>query len=392
MSYNTDMDKKQRSSFKFVISSQYFLYFGVMGISLPYFNLYCYHLDFTGFQIGVLSALRSVVMVVFSLIWGRLADRFQARRPIFIACNFISAAIWIFFLFTTDFRTMLVIMTCYGIFHAPIISFMEAFAMDVLGREKKNYGSVRVWGTIAFIVVVTVLGKIIDLYSLKIILVLILGGSLLQAFFSLRIPNIKVAGRTSFSLIRTGDQGRKTKRHTIFFLFCAFLMLVSHGAYYGFFSIHLEGLGYGSTFIGVTWALASASEILTMINSDRIFRRFSIENVLIFSFMAAALRWTVLFLATSPALILISQMSHAFTYGTFHIASILYIDSLSADEAKTTGQALNNAVTYGLGMMVGFFLNGYLYELTGSSGLFLVSAFVAFAGGLLLSIFYWKDK
>ncbi|HHC24420.1 MAG TPA: MFS transporter, partial [Desulfobacterales bacterium] len=125
---------------------------------------------------------------------------------------------------------------------------------------------------------------------------------------------------------------------------------------------------------------------------DRIFRRFSIENVLIFSFMAAALRWTVLFLATSPALILISQISHAFTYGTFHIASILYIDSLTADEAKTTGQALNNAVTYGLGMMVGFFLNGYLYELTGSSGLFLVSAFVAFAGGLLLSIFYWKDK
>ena len=57
-------------------------------------------------------------------------------------------------------------------------------------------------------------------------------------------------------------------RHVFVFLFCAFLMLVSHGAYYGFFSIHLETLGYSKTFIGVSWALASAAEILVMINSN----------------------------------------------------------------------------------------------------------------------------
>ena len=58
---------------KFIISSQYFIYFGVLGIFLPYFNLYCYHLGFSGFQIGVLSALRSLVMVLFPLTeleWG----------------------------------------------------------------------------------------------------------------------------------------------------------------------------------------------------------------------------------------------------------------------------------------------------------------------------------
>ena len=129
------MDK--RRSFKFTISSQYFIYFGVLGIFLPYFNLYCYNLGFSGLQIGVLSGLRSVAMVIFPLIWGVLADRLNIRRPIYILCNFVSTAIWIMFLFTAEFWPMLIITAFYGMFYAPIISFLEAVTMDVLGAEKK---------------------------------------------------------------------------------------------------------------------------------------------------------------------------------------------------------------------------------------------------------------
>ncbi|WP_207683319.1 MFS transporter [Desulfonema magnum] len=381
------MDKNNKGAFKFIISSQYFLYFGVLGIFLPYFNLYCYHLGFSGFQIGVLSALRSAVMVLFSLIWGGLADRFQIRKPIYILCTFTSTLIWIFYLFTDNFYLMLIITVCYTIFYGPVISFMEAFSMDILGREKKSYGRVRAWGTIAFIMIVTVFGKIIDLYSVKIILLPIFIGSLAQALFALRIPNITMVRKNSFIA------GAKSlfKKRVVIFLICAFLMLMSHGTYYGFFSIHLETLGYGKVFIGMSWALASVAEIVVMISSDKIFRRFSIQNVLLFSFMVAALRWFLLCWAESPAVILISQILHAVTYGTFHIASILYIDLLSPDEAKTTGQVINNAVSYGLGMMAGFFFNGYLYEHLSSFVLFAISSLIALGGGVLLSAFYHKS-
>jgi MFS family permease len=93
------MHADKRSVSKFAIGSQYFLYFGVLGIFLPYFNLYCYHLGFSGLQIGVLSSLRSAALVVFPLIWGILADRLNLRKPIYIICNFISTAIWVFYLF-----------------------------------------------------------------------------------------------------------------------------------------------------------------------------------------------------------------------------------------------------------------------------------------------------
>ncbi len=374
------MDKNLKNSFKLIIGSQYFLYFSVMGIFLPYFNLYCYHLKFSGFQIGALSAIRSVGLILFSLGWGALADRFKIRRPIYISCNFISTAIWAFYFYTTDFWAMLVITVFYGIFYSPIISFLEAFTMDVLGTEKKSYGRLRAWGTIAFISTVIVLGRIIDLYSIEVILLLIFAVSIAQAVISTKIPDIQIKEQTSFSV----NVKVLLSPRFVVFLFCAFLMLVSHGTYYGFYSIHLENLGYGNTFIGISWALASIAEILVMLKSNSIFKRFSLDNVLVFSFLAAALRWLGLFFAVSPAALLLLQLFHAVTYGTFHVASILYIDSLTPDETKTLGQAVNNATTYGLGLMVGFFINGYLFEITGLFKLFMISSLIALSGGAFL--------
>jgi PPP family 3-phenylpropionic acid transporter len=161
-------------------------------------------------------------------------------------------------------------------------------------------------------------------------------------------------------------------------------MLVSHGAYYGFFSIHLENMGFGNMFIGFAWALASIAEITVMIGSRRLFARFPLENVLIFSFFAACARWILMYFAVSPAAVLFSQLLHAVTYGAFHMASILYMDRVSPAGAKTIGQALNNAVSFGMGMMIGVFVNGYFFDLMGSTPLFLGSAAVAAAGGLVL--------
>ena len=184
-----------------------------------------------------------------------------------------------------------------------------------------------------------------------------------------------------------GGQGEGIdRRRAAVFLFCGFLMLVSHGTYYAFFSIHLENLGLPSTFIGVAWAVAVAAEIIVMINSDRIFALLPLETVLLLSFAAAVLRWGLLYSCASPIVVLFSQMLHAGTYGTFHMASILYMDRLSPPQAKTLGQAANNAITYGLGLMVGFLLAGALFAPLGAPRLFLFSAVLALVAG---GVFRW---
>jgi PPP family 3-phenylpropionic acid transporter len=371
------MHGKQQRPLVRVIGPQYFLYFGVMGVFLPFFNLYCYHLGFSGFQIGVLAGIRSVALVAFPLFWGLVADRFHARRSIYIGCNLASSLVWALLLFTADFRAMAVIIALYGVFYAPIISFLEAFTMDALGDDKKSYGRLRAYGSISFILTVLVLGKILDITGVGIIVALILAGSLVQAAASLRIPDVQIKKR------KTDGAGIKVffRPKVLIFLTCAFLMLVSHGTYYGFFSIHLETLGLGKTFIGFSWALASTAEILVMIKSDKLFEKFSLERVLIFSFIIAAVRWSILFTTASAGIILLSQILHAVTYGTFHMASILYIDRLTPDASKTMGQAVNNAVTYGLGLVIGFLFSGVLYESLGAYNLFGISSLIALAAG-----------
>jgi PPP family 3-phenylpropionic acid transporter len=373
------MLREEKINHRWVLATQYFLYFGVMGMHLPFFNLYCYQLGFPGWQIGTLSASRSIVLIIFGIAWSILADRFQNRRAIYIGCNFFSAAVWALFLLTTDFRWMLAITLIYGIFFAPLISFLEAFAMDSLGRDKKRYGRMRLWGSLAFIAVVLALGRLIDLYSVKIILSLILAGSWVQALVSLGFPAKVPTARLNF---RSGLKKLLSKRVALFFA-CAFLMLVSHSAYYGFFSIHLNRLGYDNFFIGLCWTMAVGAEIVAMFFSERIFKRFDYEKVLLFSFVVAALRWSGLWAVQSAGGILALQLTHAITYGTFHMASILYIDALAPKETKTIAQATNNAVTYGLGLMVGFFVSGALYEQIGSPALFGVCGLVALLGGVL---------
>jgi len=286
---------KNRTGFKLILSTQYFVYFGTLGVFLPFFNLYCYKsLHFTGFEIGALSALKTLTTALFPMLWGALSDRFNARRPIFILCTFAATIIWTFFLFTTDFRMIFAIMAFYGLFQAPLIAFLESFSMDILGREKTGYGRLRVWGSISFILTVLVVGHIMDLAGVKIILVIILAGSALQSVLSLSLPE-------------TGAKKEKSTPsdiHTFLtlkmslFLAAAFLMLVSHGTYYGFFSIHLENLGFSRTFIGFAWALASIAEIGIMFFSTRIFARFSYERVLAASFIMATIRWMIMAGAT----------------------------------------------------------------------------------------------
>ena len=379
------MSDMGRNTFRIqvILGGQYFFFFGVMGLFLPFFNLYCYHLGFNGFQIGILSAVKTVIGVIFPLLWSVLADRRHNRKEIYIFCNIVSALLWGLFFMRVDFFSMVAIMIAYSIFYSPIIAFLETLTMGVLGQERDSYGHIRVWGSVAFILSVLVLGKLIDSYSVDMIIVLIFIGSLMQALLSPLIPSLS-AEETPRPSVKKGFFSPRM----IVFLVAAFLMLLSHGTYYGFFSIHLEKLGYGGLFIGTAWAVASLAEIVIMLKSRYIFKRFSFHTLLVCSMAVSACRWLIVFYAVSPAVILISQVLHAFTYGVFHIASILYIDSLSTEASKTFGQAVNNAVTYGLGMMVGFLVNGYFYDRLGA-GLFVFSSGCGVAA---LVIFYFFSR
>lgn len=367
---------------RLLVASQYFLYYATLGIYLPYFNLYCYHLGFSGAQIGLLSGVRSVALVIFPLLWSALADRRDIRRPVYLGCLVASTVIWGLLLGTTDFRWMLITVGAYAVFFAPLIAFLEAFAMEALAQDKAAYGRLRAWGSLSFILVVLGLGGLMDRRGLGLVVPLILAGSAFQTLGALGLP--RMAARPS----RPAGSGLRhlAARRPAIFLVAGFLMLFSHGTYYGFFSIHLEALGLGRSFIGLSWAAAVVAEIAVMVNSQRLFQRFSLEAVIVASFGAAVTRWLLLAATREPLAILLSQALHAVTYGCFHMASILYMDRLTPEAHKTVGQAVNNAMSYGLGLLAGFLVNGLLYDRVGAGVLFVMSALAALLGGALFAM------
>jgi len=379
------MKQTRFMTIKTILSTQYFLFFGVMGVYLPYFNLYCYHLQFTGFQIGVLSSIRSFLLIIMPLVWSFLADKWQTRKGLYVLFNIASVVFCYCFIIVNSFAWMMIIMIGYALFYAPIISFLEAITMDGMELNKSEYGKIRVWGSMSFILMVIGMGKWIETHPIQWVVWIIFWGSLLQAFASLWIPSCQTHLETMlFSRIKHLFRSR-----WIIFLVSGFFMLLSHATYYGFGSIHLEKLGFSSTYIGCFWALGSLSEIIVMVNSKRILHYFSIEKILRFSFFVAVIRWSILYATSSSIIILGTQLLHAFTYGAFHISSIIFIDQEAPKEAKTLGQAANNAMTYGLGLMIGFFINGYLFEHIGTMNAFGVSACFALTGGLIL-LFLWR--
>jgi PPP family 3-phenylpropionic acid transporter len=365
---------------RIVLSAQYVMCFGVMGVMLPYFNLYCYHIQLSGFQIGIIGASRSLIMILFGLLWGLLADHYQNRRFIYILCQFVYAGFCIFLLQANTFPGILLVIIVASIFYSPLISFMEAFTMDLIGNDKNAYGSIRLWGSIFFILMALLSGKLLNHFSHKIIIEMIVAGAFIQAFVSLSMPKTRGKKLHEKNISLTVFM----QSNVIVYLISAFTMLLAHGTYYAFSSIHLEQMGATSNEIAMYWALGSIAEIIVMMNARRIFNRFSVESVLVFSFAIAAMRWFLMFYTTSVLIAIMTQLFHAVTYGAFHIAGILYMDRCMPDETKTTGQAVNTAVSYGLGMMTGSFVNGYLFEFVGTYYAFLFSAVLSFIAGLLL--------
>lgn len=365
---------------KLNISVQYFIYFSILGVFLPYFNLYCHKIGFSSFEVGAISSLKTFSTIIFPLFWGFLADRFSIRKKIFIFVNLLSSLIWGFFFFTSSFYPMMIVMFFYSLFHAPIVSFLEAFTVDILGRDKNNYGRIRLWGSIGFVITVFAAGYISDKFGIFTIVLMIFAGSVIHFFLSLKIPETETE-KNNFAKF---DLSFVFRPRTIFFLLASVLMLGSHGPYYAFFSIYLSDLGLANTFIGVSWGIAVFAEITMMHQSKSIFKKINPGKVLVFSMFAAALRWFILFYFSSAVVIGFSQILHCFSYATFHMASILYIDELTPAGKKTTGQALNNALTYGLGLMAGNLLSGYFYDLSGGRVLFLGAFITAFTGAFIM--------
>jgi PPP family 3-phenylpropionic acid transporter len=161
----------------------------------------------------------------------------------------------------------------------------------------------------------------------------------------------------------------------------AFCNAAAHGALYAFLSLHLEALGYSGTTIGVFWTIGVAAEILVFLYLPQLFRRATLSAILIASLGCAVVRFLALGWAAHELwIVLLAQLLHAATFGSFHAASVAAVHRIFPAEAQARGQTLLSSIGYGGGAAAGLLLAGWCWEKGGAPLAFSASAGAALAG------------
>ena len=271
------------------------------------------------------------------------------------------------FYITSSYWSIALVMFGYCFFLNACLPQIEAATLNSLGNNKHQYGRIRLWGSVGFIIAVLGIGALMDILSPAI---LVSAGSVTLAILFLVSLFVTFSGRLDGSVGDTKSTAQ-WRWQIVFLLFLCFLMQLSHAPYYTFFSIYLAGYDYSRTQIGLLWSVAVLFEIFVFIYGGYLFRRFAPNILLICTFAVATLRWWLV--AQFPqifSILFFSQVLHAITYALYHSVVIQMIDRFFVRSYQVRGQALYSCMSFGLGGAVGSLVSGYMWTEWGGTVLF----------------------
>lgn len=342
------------------LSSFYFFYFALLGCISPFWGLFLDARGFSGQEIGELMALFGLVRIIAPNVWGALGDCTGRRMALLRLGTLMCALIFLNIFWVSSFLTMAMIMVGYGFFWAAVLPQFEVVTLNYLKERTDEYSKIRIWGSIGFVVFVLILGVVFDFISVNYLPVFML--LLLSAIF-ISSTTIKGQEITHGHEEGVGFLALVRRPPVVAFLVAAFLMQVSHGAYYTFFSLFLEQAGYSTSLIGILWAVGVLAEVVVFLVVHKLFGRISYKAVLVVSLLLAAIRWflTGHFVDVLWLLVLL-QLTHAATFGTMHAVSMHYIHQYFQGRHQGQGQALFSSLAYGAGGALGAIVSGYVWQ------------------------------
>ncbi|MBS0510735.1 MAG: MFS transporter [Proteobacteria bacterium] len=360
------------------LSAYYFAYFAFVGAFSPYFTLYLQSLSLSAADIAILMSLMQVMRVLAPGLWGWMAERFGVRLPIVRASALLSLAGFSLFFYLDSFAGLFAAMALMSFFWSAALPLMESVTFAHLGADAHRYGSIRVWGSVGFVVAVLVLGYALDRLPVATLLWVIATVLLGILGCAVAVPDVGGAGEHRESVSLRATLARSEVRAL---LGACFLMAAAHGALNVFYSIYLVEHGYGKAVVGWMWTLGVLAEIAVFMLMPRIARRWTMRGILLFSFAAAVLRFVLIGwgVGSMPVLVF-AQLLHGITFGAYHAAAIAMVNQWFPGRLQSHGQALYGSLSFGAGGMVGGLASGYTWEVLGSAWTYTLGAGFALAG------------
>ncbi len=364
------------------LSAFYFFYFAYLGAFAPFFALYLNSVGMGAVEIGMLMALPQLTRILAPHLWGWLADRSGQRMRVVRWSGAIGTLAFLGVFAGESFALLCTVLFAMTFFWSAALPLVEATTLSQLGDETARYGRIRVWGSVGFIAAVVAVGYLLDLTSPRALLWVIaalMACMLLLSCVVAEAPAVPHPGdeRPVWQVVRRPE--------VIAIILASALVAMAHGPYYTFYTIHLVDYGYSKSFAGWLWALGVVCEIGIFVWMSRLYRAFTMRQILIASTLLAALRFVVIgWGADSIVLLLAAQTLHAASFGAFHAAAIGVVHRLFRGRHQARGQAIYGSLAYGFGGTIGGLASGYAWNGLGAGLTFTLGGACALAAAAVL--------
>ncbi|GAA0858468.1 MFS transporter [Aliiglaciecola litoralis] len=373
-----------------LISLTYLLYFGQLGVLVPYLGVFLDGRGFTSEQIGELFALITVARILGPNLWASMADKSGKGLGILRLGSLLTFGTFCLVFVVDSFWGLTLGFALMMMFWTAILPQLEVLTLNCVDSDATRYSRIRLWGSIGFIILTVIAGKAIDMFSSE-APIYVSAGVLAVLFISTLLINEPQAKPAKDK--NTGSIWHKAKTPTfLMFILSAILLQVSFGTYYGFFALYARDLGYSGQATGFFIGLGVAAEIVIFLLAGRLISIFGIKWILVISIFLTALRWLLLgTVAEFLWVIIISQLLHAFSFGMTHAASVKFIHHYFGKAFQSRGQALYISIGFGVGGAIGNYISGQLWlQGAGSQQAFLFSAVIALIS--MLSLLLVRSK
>lgn len=345
---------------RFVFAQFYFWYYAVIGAYSPYVGRWVVSLGHAGAMASAMIGIWYAGRMLGPPAWTTLTSR-SARpgRWLLYGCA-LSLVTFAAFTLTRSSLPLLLVMVVFGVFYNALLPQFEAMTLTALGPASHDYGRIRLWGSLGFLVVAGSYGWLLDH----------LGDA---TFPWLCLPLLLAAGlaawphrneRPPTTTTHIADAGHLWRRPGVRrFLLVALLTQAGFGAFYAFYTLHLQAHGQDGLHVGILWAIGVLAEIVMFWFVPGLIARFGAPRLLSLCLAIGTVRWAATALsADSFAAMAVVQSSHAFSFAVFQACLMrMMVDYFPAQRAAA-GQGLLYGFSSGLGGVLGAAIAALLWH------------------------------
>jgi PPP family 3-phenylpropionic acid transporter len=356
--------------------------FLLVGIQTPFWPVWLAGRGFGPQEIALIFAAAIWAKVVATPAIGALADRFGRRRTVMLTLAALALAAYAGLWLAAGFAAALVLNLVAGTAQSALMPLGDAVTLAAVRDEGADYGRIRLWGSVTFIVAAAASGGLLAALGSRdgagdavLGLVVIGSGVLLLACFAVPQGLGARAGHASWAAVARLAADRR------FWLFTAAAAALqsSHQLYYGFGTLYWRTLGFSDAVIGALWAEGVVAEIVLFWQGGRLAARLGPLGLMAIGGGAGILRWSLTGIVPGLGAAAGLQLLHALTFGASHLGAMHFMARTVPPAAAASAQSLYAGLSTGIGSGLVMLAAGRLYAAFGGEA-YLFMAVLSAAG------------